>query len=95
MHWSVGMLLHAVCVLFSKEKKRYLLRMDGAVPVHFRASMVLLILDDIPFIHFFNDHLCFKQSRLWALSSSHGSKTHSLTLTFFTVTTFCFRLFVF
>lgn len=56
MHWSVGMLLHAVCVCFPRSK-RNLLRMDWAVPSCFRASMVLLILDDIPFIHFSNDHL--------------------------------------
>lgn len=28
MHWSVGMLLHAICVFFSKEEKRYSLKMD-------------------------------------------------------------------
>lgn len=52
MHWSVGMLLHAVCVLFPRRKKRDLLRTDWAAP-----SSVLLILDDIPSIHFSNDRL--------------------------------------
>lgn len=37
MHWSVGMLLHAVCVCFSRSK-RYLLRMDWAVPSCFSSQ---------------------------------------------------------
>lgn len=56
MHWSVGMLLHAVCVLFSRSK-RFLLRMNWALPGYFWSQLlVLLILDDIPLIHFSIDH---------------------------------------
>lgn len=48
--------------------------MDWAVPSWFSShSMVLLILDDIPFFHFSNDHPALTRSRLWALSSSYGS----------------------
>lgn len=46
MHWSVGMLLHAVCVFFYKgEKKETSWRIDrvGVFPTHFLVSMVLLI----------------------------------------------------
>lgn len=45
MHWSVGMLLHAVCVFFFKgEKKKLVEKLTwGCFPTHFLASMVLLI----------------------------------------------------
>lgn len=46
MHWSVGMLLHAVCVFFFKgEKKKPVekLTWGDVFPTHFLASMVLLI----------------------------------------------------
>lgn len=49
MHWSVGMLLHAVCVFFfrrrDKKKKKLVEKSTGVVSpdTFFLASMVLLI----------------------------------------------------
>lgn len=46
MHWSVGMLLHAVCVFFYKGEKRetsWKIDVGGVFPTHFLVSMVLLI----------------------------------------------------
>lgn len=52
MHWSVGMLLHAVCVFFFKGERNSLKKWPGCFPARFLASMVLFDLYDIPFMPF-------------------------------------------
>lgn len=51
MHWSVGMLLHAVCVFFFKgEKKKLVEKLTGFVPNTFSSQHGAVDLDYIPFI---------------------------------------------
>lgn len=58
MHWSVGMLLHDVCVFFYKEvKKRDLLKIGCAVDVRF-PTFSFLFFPLLSFSLFFNCSFC-------------------------------------
>lgn len=79
MHWSVGMLLHAVCVFFFKGEKKKLVEKltGGCFPTHFLASMVLLIWITFHLSHLlislFN-FLCFEYHPCFDLKQVTGYK---------------------
>lgn len=75
MHWSVGMLLHAVCVFFSKEKKKKpvenLTLGAGVFPDTYSSQHGAVDLDYIPFM----SPLCFQSEVVFCNDRFQGVKS--------------------